>query len=127
MTSDPCEGCGRDVHIAGGSTNVWDIGGGQGGGMTLELDDDTEYFLCFECIETLPDDATREDVMALEPYDPEEETDSVVADAAVPTGLTVGAVVGLAASPFFGDTMLVVSAGMGIGILAGLAWPHLPG
>lgn len=128
MTSDPCEGCGRDVKIAGGTENVWDLGSGQGGGMTLELDDDTEYFLCFACVESLPEDATSEDVAALEAYDPDDQPqDDAVGGAAVPAGLTIGAVLGLAASPLIGDTMLSVSLGAGIGVLVGLAWPRIAG
>lgn len=126
MTADPCEGCGRNVHIAGGTENLWTQGGGQGGGMTLELDDGGEYFLCFQCVEDLPEDATSEDVDALEPYDPEDQpTDDTVGSAAVPTGLTVGALLGLAVSPIVGDTMLAASAGAGVGVLIGLAWPWI--
>ncbi|AAG20551.1 hypothetical protein VNG_2477H [Halobacterium salinarum NRC-1] len=33
--------------------------------MTLEFDDGTEHFLCFECIEALPDAPTAADVEAL--------------------------------------------------------------
>lgn len=126
MTADPCEGCGRSVHIAGGTENLWTHSSGRGGGMTLELDDGNEYFLCFQCVEELPEDATSEDIDALEPYDPEDEpADDTVGSAAVPAGLTIGALLGLVASPFVGDTMLAASAGAGVGVLVGLAWPWI--
>ena len=53
MTSQPCEGCGESVRIAGG--------------MTLELDDGGEYFLCYDCIARLPDDraVTSDDIESL--------------------------------------------------------------
>jgi len=34
--------------------------------MTLEFADGTEHFLCFDCIEELPDDPSEADVAALE-------------------------------------------------------------
>ena len=67
MASDPCDGCGRSVSIAGGVANLWSTGGDRTEGVTLELTDDTEHFLCYDCIERLPDDRapTAEDVAAL--------------------------------------------------------------
>jgi hypothetical protein len=65
MATDTCDGCGRDVSIAGGIANLWSFGGDQTGGMTLELADDTEHFLCFDCIDGLPDDPTAGDVEGL--------------------------------------------------------------
>lgn len=58
MTSEPCDACGRSVRIAGGIGDFWSFEGQPSGGMTLELDDGGEYFLCLECIERLPDDRT---------------------------------------------------------------------
>ena len=69
MTTEPCEGCGRAVRIAGGIGDFWTLEGTPTGGMTLELADGSEFFLCFECMEELPDDRepTAEDVAALSP------------------------------------------------------------
>jgi hypothetical protein len=66
MTTEPCEACGDAVKIAGGIANLWTFGGDETGGMTLELRDDTEHFLCYDCIDALPDHPTAEDVRALE-------------------------------------------------------------
>jgi len=67
MASDSCDGCGRSVSIAGGVANLWSTEGDHTEGVTLELTDDTEHFLCYDCIERLPDDRapTAADVAAL--------------------------------------------------------------
>jgi len=67
MTSEPCDACGRSVRIAGGIGDFWSFEGRSSGGMTLELDDGGEYFLCLDCIDRLPDDrtVTSEDVESL--------------------------------------------------------------
>jgi hypothetical protein len=67
MSTDSCDGCGRDVSIAGGIANLWTFDGDETGGVTLELADGTDHFLCFDCIERLPDDrdVTADDVAAL--------------------------------------------------------------
>jgi hypothetical protein len=67
MSTDPCDGCGREVTIAGGIANLWSFDNETTGGVTLELADGTEHFLCFDCIERLPDDrdVTAADVAAL--------------------------------------------------------------
>ncbi|GGJ01313.1 hypothetical protein GCM10008995_09000 [Halobellus salinus] len=67
MTSQSCEGCGESVRIAGGIGDFWSFESGSSGGMTLELDDGGEYFLCHGCIGRLPDDraVTSEDVESL--------------------------------------------------------------
>ncbi|MUV90566.1 hypothetical protein GJ629_12180 [Halapricum sp. CBA1109] len=61
MTSQPCDACGSEVRIAGGIGDFWSKAGGSSGGMTLELADGSEHFLCFDCIDRLPED---EDVTA---------------------------------------------------------------
>lgn len=68
MASQECEGCGEDVTIAGGIANIWTLEKETTGGITLELADETEHFLCFSCIDALPDDreVTAADVAALE-------------------------------------------------------------
>lgn len=68
MATERCDGCGRSVKIAGGVANLWTFGGDRTEGLTLELADGTEHFLCFECIEELPDDRepTAADVAGLE-------------------------------------------------------------
>lgn len=64
---DRCDGCGREVSIAGGIANFWTMDATETGGMTLEFEaDDSEHFLCFACIERLPEDPTAADVDALE-------------------------------------------------------------
>jgi hypothetical protein len=68
MASDTCDGCGESVKIAGGIANLWSFGGDETGGLDLELADGTDHFLCYECIERLPDDrdVTADDVAALD-------------------------------------------------------------
>ncbi|MFB6361003.1 MAG: hypothetical protein ABEH59_06735 [Halobacteriales archaeon] len=66
MGSRACDGCGDQVRVAGGIANLWTLEPGPSGGLTLELDDGPEYFLCFDCLEALPEDATAADVAALE-------------------------------------------------------------
>lgn len=56
MATEPCDACGDEVPIAGGIANLWTLEHDATGGMTLELADGTEHFLCFTCIEELPDD-----------------------------------------------------------------------
>ncbi|WP_433626652.1 DUF7561 family protein [Halomicrococcus sp. NG-SE-24] len=65
MTTDPCDGCGAEVSIAGGIANLWSFGGQTTDGMTLEFEDGSEHFLCYACIEQLPDHPTSKDVAAL--------------------------------------------------------------
>jgi hypothetical protein len=65
---DVCDACGREVPVAGGIANIWTRETVETGGLTLELADDSEHFLCFSCIEELPDDRepTAEDVAGIE-------------------------------------------------------------
>jgi hypothetical protein len=67
MAREPCDGCGRSVKIAGGIANFWSFSGDKTDGLTLELVDGSEFFLCYDCIERLPDDedVTAEHVEAL--------------------------------------------------------------
>lgn len=65
MASQSCDGCGDDVRIAGGIADFWSFSGESSGGMTLEFEDDTEHFLCYDCIERLPDYPGASDVAAL--------------------------------------------------------------
>ena len=84
--SEQCDACGEEVRLAGGIANIWSSEPIRTGGMTLEFDDvqesrsdscspseaqgasedGTEHFLCFDCIEELPDDPDAADVDALE-------------------------------------------------------------
>lgn len=68
MAKEPCDGCGKPVNIGGGIANIWTLETRPTGGMTLELADGSEHFLCHDCIETLPDDreVTAVDVANLE-------------------------------------------------------------
>jgi hypothetical protein len=56
MATEPCDGCGEDVTIAGGIANIWTLENTSTQGLTLELADGSEHFLCYGCIERLPDD-----------------------------------------------------------------------
>jgi hypothetical protein len=60
-----CGACGREVPVAGGIANFWTLDHTETGGLTLELRDGSEHFLCFACIDDLPDDPTTADVAAL--------------------------------------------------------------
>ncbi len=64
---DPCDACGREVPVAGGIANIWTRESVETEGLALELADGSEHFLCFDCIEELPDDRepTAEDVTEL--------------------------------------------------------------
>jgi hypothetical protein len=67
MASQSCDGCGKDVSIGGGIANIWTQKSRPTEGIILELGDDTEHFLCYDCIDRLPDDreVTAADVAAL--------------------------------------------------------------
>lgn len=67
MATEPCDGCGRPVPIAGGIANLWSFDSDSTGGLALELVDGSDFFLCFSCIERLPENPRTEDVTALEP------------------------------------------------------------
>lgn len=56
MASEPCDGCGQKVNIGGGIANIWTLENRQTEGMALELADGTEHFLCYDCMDRLPDD-----------------------------------------------------------------------
>jgi len=60
--SEVCDACGDEVRLAGGIANIWSSEPIRTEGMTLEFADDTEHFLCFDCIESLPDETTDDDV-----------------------------------------------------------------
>ena len=67
MASRACDGCDTNVSIAGGIANIWSQESRPTEGIVLELADDTEHFLCYDCIDQLPDDrdVTAADVAAL--------------------------------------------------------------
>lgn len=71
MASDTCDGCGVDVPIGGGISGLWRSAQRGTGGMILELSDGTEHFLCFACVERLPEEPDATDVRALEPAGPD--------------------------------------------------------
>jgi hypothetical protein len=77
MASESCAVCERSVRIAGGIGDLWNFAFESTQGMTLELADGSEFFLCFECMEALPDDhePTEADVVDLR-----ERTDPVETD-----------------------------------------------
>jgi hypothetical protein len=67
MASRACDGCDTNVSIAGGIANIWSQESRPTEGIVLELGDGTEHFLCYDCIDRLPDDqeVTAADVAAL--------------------------------------------------------------
>lgn len=65
MSTEQCDACGAEVGVAGGISGMWNTSHEPSGGMTLDLDDGSEHFLCFDCIEQLPDHPTAEDVAAI--------------------------------------------------------------
>jgi hypothetical protein len=67
MGKQTCDGCGEAVRIAGGIADMWSLSKGQTEGLTLELTDGSEWFLCQTCLERLPDDGevTAEDIRDL--------------------------------------------------------------
>ncbi|MCQ4333419.1 hypothetical protein KM295_07985 [Natronomonas sp. F2-12] len=66
MASDPCDACGEAVPIGGGIAGIWSSDPEGTGGLTLEFDDGSEYFLCFSCLEDLPEAPTAADVADLD-------------------------------------------------------------
>jgi hypothetical protein len=61
MGTERCDECGTRVRVAGGIGDMWSSGG-PSGGLTLEFDDGSEQFLCFDCIDGLPEDPSDDDV-----------------------------------------------------------------
>lgn len=66
MARERCDGCGRDVPVGGGIANIWTFESESTGGLTLEFDDGSAFFLCFACIDALPEEPTAADVAALD-------------------------------------------------------------
>ncbi|MFA9517635.1 hypothetical protein ACERIT_10525 [Halopenitus sp. H-Gu1] len=62
MATQSCAVCKSEIRIAGGIGDLWSFAFESTQGMTLELVDGSEFFLCFECVERLPED--REPVAA---------------------------------------------------------------
>ncbi len=56
MATERCDGCGRDVSIAGGIANIWTLEKDTTDGITLELADGSTHFCCYDCIDRLPED-----------------------------------------------------------------------
>ncbi|WP_313692586.1 DUF7561 family protein [Halorarum halobium] len=56
MAKQACDGCGRRVRVGGGIGDLWSFETGSTDGLTLELADGTEHFLCYDCIDRLPED-----------------------------------------------------------------------
>ncbi|WP_435155694.1 DUF7561 family protein [Haladaptatus sp. DFWS20] len=65
MATEKCDGCGEGVPIAGGIANLWNTSPQSSGGMTLEFEDGSEHFLCYACIDQLPDFPEAADVAAI--------------------------------------------------------------
>lgn len=71
MGKQRCDGCTRRVRLGGGISDLWSFETGSTDGLTLELADGSEFFLCYDCIDALPDDeeVRREHVEALPDHD----------------------------------------------------------
>lgn len=67
MGTEACDACGETVRIAGGIADFWSRSRDQTEGLALELADGSEWFLCDDCIDQLPDDreVTAADVREL--------------------------------------------------------------
>ena len=65
MAYEVCEGCGESIPIGGGISAIWSFAPDPTGGMTLEFPGGVEVFLCFPCIDQLPEEATEDDVKML--------------------------------------------------------------
>lgn len=124
MASESCDGCGRDVSVGAGLETLWTFEGARTDGVTVEFEDGTEHFLCFECTGALPEEPTAEDVAAIEPVEPEPEPSDAVDDDGgvryVFGGLALGAVLGIALGIAFEDTGFWLSLGLALGFAAGL-------
>ncbi|PSP16693.1 hypothetical protein BRC62_05730 [Halobacteriales archaeon QH_10_67_13] len=68
MATERCDGCNEAVNIGGGIADIWTLSFEPTEGMTLELADGTEHFLCYDCIDRLPEDreVTAADVAGLD-------------------------------------------------------------
>ena len=64
MAKEPCDGCGQAIKIGGGIANIGTQESRPTEGIVLELADGTEHFLCYDCMDKLPDDrdVTEDDV-----------------------------------------------------------------
>ncbi len=114
MATKECAGCGRSVRIAGGAGTLWSFEDGGPEGMTLELTDGTEAFLCFACIEALPENPATADIAEL----PERDDDTAVDDGgsdAILVGLIVGGIVAALATLITGELGLWGSIGFAAG------------
>ena len=71
MASQPCDGCGESVSIAGGIANIWTQESRPTEGIVLELGGAADPFLCYDCIDRLPDDreVTAADVADLDSWE----------------------------------------------------------
>lgn len=56
------------MRIAGGIGDMWNAPG-PSGGVTVTFEDGSERFLCFACVEVLPDDPDVSDVDDLDGSD----------------------------------------------------------
>lgn len=124
MATEVCAGCGRSVRIAGGAGTLWSFDNGGSEGMTLELVDGSDEFLCFTCIEALPETPTAADVAAL----PEREEGQSVGDGGgeyVIAGLVVGGILAVIATLVTGNPGLWGAAGFAVGFAAVVAGGRL--
>ncbi|GEM_PF-168003 len=134
MTTMPCDGCTRRVSVAGGIANLWSFEKDTTDGLTLELDDGSEHFLCFECMDDLPEEPTAADVAALpersqdEPIDRGDavpEQDGGIG--AIGVGIAIGGGAGVALGLAIGDLEYGFTTGVAVGFFVALAVKKLRG
>lgn len=65
MAYEVCEACEESVKIGGGISAIWSFEPDQTGGMALDFPSGFSAFLCFDCLDSLPEDATESDVQEL--------------------------------------------------------------
>lgn len=122
MSKRRCAGCQRRVHVGGNRGNFWRFDAANPQGITLELRDESEHFLCFDCVEALPEEPAATDVASLPDRKPARSqhpppmvgrTGLIVGTVGVVVCATVGAVL-------LSDTTTGFMLGGAIGAAAGL-------
>lgn len=121
MGSETCDGCGRTINVSGGMSNLWTLERSQTTGMVLELDDETTYLLCFDCLEELPAEPTAADIEGLPSREQATATDPTNDRiSAVLGGLIGGGIIGGLIGVVFSSPQLWMAIGLAVGVLGGL-------
>lgn len=112
MSKRTCDGCGRRVRIGGNRGNLWQFDTASPEGITLELTDGTEHFLCFACVDALPEEPTA---AAVDSLPPREESTQSAAPLISPTGVTVGLVSAIVLALIGGVVLDDLTTGLMVG------------